>query len=225
MPRDFVEREIVEDLDQFGVGELERRLMVREKLFVIFCAVELGVGPATIYFHFEGGIRAVSSAVAQQALAGVTRPYKPKEEPASYLGELLLKVLEALHARPVVATLVVLQLSSNPVLDFLLAERVLLALAALGVPTEARPRMFRRAMGVIFEMILAECGRPSAADQKEASVQMHKTIAALSSTEFPNLTEFRDVIVAETVQAGAAKPSPEVAAEYADRLIATLSVK
>ena len=27
------------------------------------------------------------------------------------------------------------------------------ALAALGVPTEARPKMYQRAMGVIFEMI------------------------------------------------------------------------
>ena len=77
----------------------------------------------------------------------------------------------------------------------------------------------------IFEMILAECGRSSAADQKEASAQMHKTIATLPSTEFPNLTELREAIVAETVQAGAAKPSPEVAAEYADRLITTLGVK
>ena len=165
------------------------------------------------------------SAVAQQALADVTRPFKPKEEPAAYLGELLLRILEALHARPVVAKLVVLQLSSNPVLHPLLAERLLLALAALGVPAEARPRMFRRAMGVIFEMILAECGRSSAADQKEASAQMHKTIASLSPTEFPNLTELRDAIAAETLQAGAAKPSPAVAAEYADRLIATLGVK
>ena len=121
-------------------------------------AKELGVGPTTIHFHFEGGIRAVSSAVAQQALAGVTRPYKPKEEPATYLGELLVKILEALHARPVVAKVVVLQLSSNPVLEPLLAERLLLALAALGVPTEARPKMYQRAMGVIFEMILAERG-------------------------------------------------------------------
>ena len=72
-------------------------------------AKALGVGPTTIHFHFEGGIGAVSSAVAQQALAGVTRPYKPKEEPAAYLAELLLKIMEALHARPVVAKLVVLQ--------------------------------------------------------------------------------------------------------------------
>ena len=99
-----------------------------------------GVGPTTIHFHFEGGIGSVFCAVAQQALAGVTRPYKPKEEPATYLGELLVKILEALHARPVVAKVVVLQLSSNPVLDPLLAERLLLALAALGVPTEASGR-------------------------------------------------------------------------------------
>ena len=100
-------------------------------------AKALGVGPTTIHFHFEGGVGAVSSAVAQQALAGVTRPFKPKEEPAAYLAELLLKIMEALHARPVVAKLVVLQLSSNPILEPLLAERLLLALAALGVPTIA----------------------------------------------------------------------------------------
>ena len=84
--------------------------------------------------------------------------------------------------------------------------------------------MFRRAMGVIFEMILAECGRSSAADQKKASAQMDNTIAALSP-RFPNLTEFREVLAAEIIQAGVAKPSPAVAAEYADRLIATVSVK
>ena len=111
----------------------------------------------------------------------------------------------------------------EPALEPLLAERFLLALAALCVPTEARPKMYQRAMGVIFEMILAECGRSSAAEQKEASAQMHKTIASLSPTEFPNLTELREAIVAETVQAGAAKPSPEVAAEYADRFITTLA--
>ena len=48
--------------------------------------------------------------------------------------------MEALHARPVVAKLVVLQLSSNPILEPLLAERVLLALAGLGVPA-ARTKM------------------------------------------------------------------------------------
>jgi hypothetical protein len=57
-------------------------------------------------------------------------------------------------------------------------------------------------------MILAECGRSGAADQKEASAQMHKAIASLSPTEFPNLTELREAIAAETAQGGAAKPSP-----------------
>jgi hypothetical protein len=52
---------------------------------------------------------------------------------------------------------------------------------------------------------------------------VHKAIAALSSTEFRNLTELREALVAETVEAGASKPSQEVAAFYAGRLIATLS--
>jgi hypothetical protein len=47
-------------------------------------------------------------------------------------------------------------------------ERLLLALAALDAPMEARPRLFQRAMGGIFDMILAESGRSSAAEQKEA---------------------------------------------------------
>jgi hypothetical protein len=50
--------------------------------------------------------------------------------------------------------------------------------------------MFQRAMGAIFEMILAESGRSSAAEQNEVSARIDKTIAALSPTEFPNLTEF-----------------------------------
>jgi AcrR family transcriptional regulator len=188
-------------------------------------AKALGVGPTTIHFHFKGAGGGIYAAIVVRALAGVTRPFEPKEEPSAYLGELLFKILEALHGRPVIAKYVVLQLSANPLMDPLLAERLLLALAVLGVPTEARPRLFHRAMGIIFDMILTESGRSRAAEQKQASARMHKTIAALSPMEFPNLTELRAALVAEAVQAGAAKPSPEVAAQYADRLIATLGVK
>jgi AcrR family transcriptional regulator len=186
-------------------------------------ASDMGVGPTSIHAHFTGGTEAVLDAVAAQALAGTTRPFKPLEEPAEYLRELLLKMLEALHARPVVADLVVLRLSSDPILVPLLAERLLLTLAALGVPAEALPRMFRRAMGVIFDMILTVSARSKAADQKKLSTQMLKAIAALPPTEFPNLTQLREALVAETIEAGASKPNPELAALYADRLIAMLT--
>ena len=86
-------------------------------------AKALDVGPTTIHAHFKGGAGAILGAVAALALAGATRPFKPQEEPAGYLRELLLKILEALHARPVVAKLVVLQLSSNPILDPLCSWR------------------------------------------------------------------------------------------------------
>lgn len=89
-------------MDQFSVRKL---------------ATAMGVGPTSIHAHFKGGTEAVLRAVAVQALAGTTRPFKPMEEPAEYLRELLLRMLEALHARPVVADLVVLRLSSDPILD------------------------------------------------------------------------------------------------------------
>jgi hypothetical protein len=52
---------------------------------------------------------------------------------------------------------------------------------------------------------------------------MHKAIAALPPTEFPSLTQLREALVAEAFEAGALKPNAEVAALYADRLIAVLA--
>jgi AcrR family transcriptional regulator len=182
----------------------------------------MGVGPTSLHAHFKRGTGAVLDAVAGQALIGMTRPFKPMEEPAEYLGELFLKILQSLHARPEIARLVVLQLSSNPILDPLLAERLLLTLAALGVPKDALPNTFQQAMGVIMEMVLMVSARSKAAEQKSLSEQMNKAIAALPSTEFPNLTELREALAAETVLTGASKPTPEVAALYVNRLIATL---
>ena len=127
-------------------------------------AKELGVVPTTIHAHFRGGVNEISKAIAVAALSGLATPFKPKQEPGDYLRELLFSILKALHGRPTVATLVVLQLSSNPVLDPLLAERLLLALAELGIPTEARPNMFQRMMGVILEMILSVSSRSSSAE-------------------------------------------------------------
>ena len=200
-------------IDNVGMDEFSVRKL----------AEAMGVGPTSIHAHFKGGIRAISSAVTVQALAGTTRPFKPMEEPAEYLRGLFLKILQSLHARPEIARLVVLHLSWNPILDPLLAERLLLTLGALGVPKDALPNTFHRAMGVILEMLLMVSARSKPTAQKSLSAQMNKTIAALPSIEFPNLTELREVLATETVQAGASKPTPEVAALYVDRLIAALA--
>ena len=201
-------------IETVGLGEFSVRKL----------ASAMGVGPTSIHAHFKGGTEAVLEAVAAQALAGTTRPFKPKEDSAEYLRELLLKMLHALHARPIIARLVVSHLSSDPILDPLLAERLLLTLTALGVPAEALPKMFQGAMGVILEMILTVSARSGAAEQKGLSTQVHKAIEALSSAEFPNLSELREALVAETVEAGASKPSEAVAALYAGRLIATATL-
>ena len=82
----------------------------------------------------------ISKAIAAAALSGLAPPFKPKQEPADYLRELLFNLLKTLHGRPTVATLVVLQLSSNPVLDPLLAERLLLALARTRSADRSAPK-------------------------------------------------------------------------------------
>src|SRR3984957_19377696 len=46
-------------------------------------AKAIGVGPTSIHAHFKGGIGAVLDAVAAQAVAGTTRPFKPMEEAAA----------------------------------------------------------------------------------------------------------------------------------------------
>jgi hypothetical protein len=54
-----------------------------------------------------------------------------------------LKVLEALHGRPVIAKFVLLELAFNPFLDLLLAQRLLLALAALQERRQRRSKESR----------------------------------------------------------------------------------
>jgi AcrR family transcriptional regulator len=188
-------------------------------------AKALGVVPTTIHAHFKGGEGAVLTAVAATAIAGVARPFKPKDDPADYLRELFFNVLKALKGRPTIARLVIIQLSSNPILDPFLAERLLLALAELGVAKEARAKMFHRALGALFEMIILESFRSDVATQKEISADMVKTIAPLLPTEFSNLTELRDDLAAEAVAAGALQPSLEAAGYYVDRLINSLGLE
>ena len=182
-----------------------------------------GVGPTSIHAHFKGGTEAVLGAIAAQALAGTTRPFKPTEEAAEYLRELLLKILLVLHARPTVARLVVLRLSFDPILDPLLAERLLLTLTALGVPAEALPKMFQRAMGVILEMILTVSARwtPRSEGPLGASAQGDCGSVCVRVSQSHRIARGpgRRDRRGRSVEA-----VPEVAALYAGRLIATLSL-
>jgi hypothetical protein len=70
-------------IESVGPGEFS----VRE------LAKAMGVGPTSIHAHFKGGTGAVLDAVAAQAVAGTTRPFKPIEEPTEYFRDLLLGIL------------------------------------------------------------------------------------------------------------------------------------
>jgi AcrR family transcriptional regulator len=62
-------------IDNVGMDEFSVRRLAKA----------MGVGPTSIHAHFKGRIRAISSAVTVQVLAGTTRPFKLMEEPVGYL--------------------------------------------------------------------------------------------------------------------------------------------
>ena len=202
-------------LEAPGAGEFSLRKLAKA----------MGVVPATVHAHFKGGFNAVSGAIAIAALSDVAPPFKPTQQPADYLREVFWNILKVLHGRPTVANCVVLQISANVLLVPVLAERLLLSLDELGVPKNAQPKMLRRAMGAIFDMILTQSTQSKPAVQKRASLQLDAEIKGLSPTEFPHLAELRKALIAEAASATAHPPSADLAAQHVDRLIAGLGLE
>src|SRR4051794_19294862 len=81
-------------------------------LAVLRLAKALGVVPATIKAHFPGGPGDIARMVARIHLRGLARPFQLGEKPEAYLAHLCMQLLEMISNRPVVAQLVVIELSS-----------------------------------------------------------------------------------------------------------------
>lgn len=188
-------------------------------------AAALDVVPTSIHAHFNGGVRELLDEVVRTALGHIARPFKPKEEAADYLRDLFLAILQSLHGKPLVGMLAVERIKPNPALLPLLAERLLASFSALGPSEEAMPKLFARALGLIYEMIVTESARSNGSEQKASAKRVAGTIAALSPSEFPCLVAFSEALVAEVALGGTASPTPEVALYYANHLIAMVDAK
>ena len=183
-------------------------------------AKALGVVPTSVRAHFDGDVSEIFDEVVRAALEGVARPYKPKEEAADYLRDLLFAILKSLHGEPRIAILAVQHISDNSVLVPLLAERLLVSLFELGAAKEAAPKLFMRTLGLICEMIVTECVRSKALAQHKSSTRVDTEIAGLPSTEYPQLLALRKGLVAEIAKGATAAPTPDLAQFYVGRLIA-----
>jgi hypothetical protein len=148
-------------------------------------AKTIGVVPATIMSHFPGGAEQIRTEIAREAISGVSRPYRPRDTPKEYMNEVFWRVLQRLSGRPLMARLVSIELSSNPILNPHLAERILAFIEALGGDADLYPRGLTRVIGRLSEMILTECAQSSPPRQEATANQMDVTIDRLSQRTFP----------------------------------------
>jgi AcrR family transcriptional regulator len=186
-------------------------------------AKALGVVPTTIKSHFKGGASEITAAIARAAIARLARPYRPQEPPAEYLGDVFMGFLERLKDHPMVARLVVIELSSNPLLDPFLAERILLCVQELGAKPEYLPRGLRRVIGGLSDMILTESAQSGEIRQKVLAELITHCVARLAANEFSMLTENSKSIADHYGKV--AGLSPVVARDYAAAVIGRLEAE
>ena len=189
------------------------RLVCAAKILTL--AKALGVVSTTIKSLFPGGASQIGAEIARKALAGVARPYKPRDTPKEYLTELFWRVLQKLSDRPIIARLVTIELSWNPVLDPYLAERILVFLDALGFEAGDFPRGLSRVIGRLSDMILTECAQSNEARQEAVARRIASSIDQLDPDEFPMLAENKEALLKHARLSAVGLPRREIAAEYA----------
>jgi AcrR family transcriptional regulator len=181
----------------------------------------LGVVPATIRSHFPGGAAAIIRQIAGTALAGAARPYKLQETAEDYLAAVFDRILGRVAGRPVIARIVIRELGRNPLIDPVLAERVLQCVESLGAQDDYLPRGLRRVIGRLCEMILNEAVRPDGAGEERAR-RISDGIGRLPRDEFPMLTEHAAALATHLLEPVSGPPHPAIAHHYAAAVIALL---
>jgi AcrR family transcriptional regulator len=188
---------------------------------ILTLAKALGVVPTTIKSHFRGGVNQICTEIARTALAGVARPYKPRDTPKEYLTELFWRVLQKLSGKPMIARLVAIEWSWDPVLDPHLAERILVFIDALGFEAGYFPRGLSRVIGRLSDMIFTECAQSNEARQETVARRIASSIDRLDPDEFPMLAENKEALLRHARLSAVGPPRREIAAEYA---VATLEL-
>ena len=186
----------------------------------------LGVYPTAVNSYFRGGIDEILTEMVRTTLANVARPFQPNESWETYLRDLFFAVFAAFHKRPELARLAVSKIAANYYLNPLLAERVLVALSAAGVPQNKKVSALDLVMGSLIGMLAVEY---SGSLTVPAAKWLHELPDASEGTsigEYPQINNLKDKLIfaikARRYQLQLKKPAPGKAQHFADHLIAGL---
>jgi AcrR family transcriptional regulator len=162
-------------------------------------AVRLKVVPTTIRAHFKDGAIGLRREIARRVLEDWTPPYKPSQTPKDYLTDFFRCSLAFAGQRPRLARLVVLELTDDPLLSLVFAERICATIAHLAANVNLIWAL-ELLIGQVTEPTLLESGVWGRQNSQANGGAIQARLMGASKTEYPTLTMAPQKLAAGVVQ-------------------------
>lgn len=185
-------------------------------------AKALDVVPATIRSHFKGGMGDLLDEITRSALAELTPPYKPQQDPKDYLRDFFRTTLAAFRQQPQLGRLVIAHLSDDPLLSPVFAERICATLAAIA-KTQDVGSALQLFLNRLAGLVIMGTASWLASEPEAVKAKVLGQTSVLSGAEFPTLKFAGEKLAADLIKRGAAGYLDTVADETVDALIAELA--
>jgi AcrR family transcriptional regulator len=185
-------------------------------------AKALDVVPATVRAHFKGGTGELLDEIARGALAQLTPPYMPQQDPKDYLRDFFRALLASSRKQPQLGRLVILRLSDDLLLSPIFAERIAATLAAIATQQDVASAL-RLFLDRLAGLVMAETASWLANAPEDVEARILQQTSVLSSAEFPTLKLAGEKLAADMMKRGAAGALDAIADAAAAALIAELA--
>lgn len=159
-----------------------------EKFTIRELAKQLKVGPTTIHAHFKGGIGDLRREIARRALEDLTPPHQPNQTPKDDLRAFMRSALSSFRQQPTLGRLVAHELTDDPLLSLVFAERMGATIVGLATGVDVI-RGLELLIARFVGLVMVETGRLARADPKTANPILQGRLLGVSSTEFPTLKQ------------------------------------
>jgi AcrR family transcriptional regulator len=153
-------------------------------------AKKLGVSNAAIYAHIEGGLPGLKKKIAYDVLKGIARSYRPKESPASYFRDIVLRLLTATRGKQALAHLIGIELASDFLVCPQFAERLLSLVEDDGQKRSTADR-FDLAVAALVGMMMLEAATNRDEITNDQATSLAKRLKALPEGETTTLLSHR----------------------------------